>query len=270
MTLIETATTGKHSPETCEDGAVATHDFIAVIDGSTSKSPWQARPDMRNGRLAMLLLRDAIACAPSDADCPALCRHLTDTIAQAYQEYGISPDTVNSRPECRLTASVAVYSRKKEEVWMIGDCLCMVDGRLYENPKPAEEANAIRRAEVIHRLLAEGKETVESLRRHDKGRDAIIGAIIESCKGQNKTFSVVDGTEIAMEHVRVIPAHGAHEIVLATDGYPHLMPTLGESERELQRIIEEDPLMTGRYKATKAVMEGNLSFDDRCYVRFSP
>ena len=58
--------------------------------------------------------------------------------------------------------------------------------------------------------------------------------------------------------------------MLATDGYPHLMPTLGESERELQRIIEEDPLMTGRYKATKAVMEGNLSFDDRCYVRFSP
>ena len=146
----------------------------------------------------------------------------------------------------------------------------MVDGRLYENPKPAEEANAIRRAEVIHRLLAEGKETVESLRRHDKGRDAIIGAIIDSCQGQNKTFSVVDGTDTALHCVRVISTQGAHEIVLATDGYPHLMPTLDESERELKRIIEEDPLMTGRYKATKAVMEGNLSFDDRCYVRFSP
>lgn len=270
MTLIETATTGKHSPETCEDGAVATHDFIAVIDGSTSKSPWQARRDMRNGRLAMLLLCDAITCAQPDADCPTFCRHLTDAIAQAYREYGITPDMVGSHPECRLTASVAVYSRRKEEVWMIGDCQCMVDGVLYENPKPAEEPNATRRAGVIHRLLAEGTETVESLQRHDKGRDAIIGAIIESCKGQNKTFSVVDGTEIALEHVRVIRAHGAHEIVLATDGYPHLMPTLGESERELQRIIEEDPLMTGRYKATKAVMEGNLSFDDRCYVRFSP
>ena len=56
---------------------MATNDFIAVIDGSTSKSPWQARRDMRNGRLAMLLLCDAITCAQPDADCPTFCRQFT-------------------------------------------------------------------------------------------------------------------------------------------------------------------------------------------------
>ncbi len=243
---------------------------MAVIDGSTSKSPRQARPDMRNGKLAMLLTTEAVRSAAPNASCADFCHHLTAAISNAYRQYGLDSDIIKNNPEYRFTASVAVYSKAKEEIWMIGDCQCMIDGQLYENPKPAEEVNARKRAMIIDHLLKEGSETVESLRQHDKGRDAIIQAIIDSCTGQNVSFSVVDGTEIAMQHVRVISAHGTGEIVLASDGYPHLMPTLKESEDELRRIISEDPLMTGEYKATKAVMEGNVSFDDRCYLRFSP
>jgi len=225
---------------------------------------------MRNGRLAMLLLSDAIRNARPDADCATFCQGLTSAIRAAYNQYGFDAAVIEKHPEYRLTASVAVYSKAKEEIWMIGDCQCMVDGQFYENPKPAEAVNAERRAEVIKQLLTAGTETTDSLRHHDKGRDAILQAIIDSCQGQNKRFSVVDGTDIALKYVKVIPAHNAHEIVLASDGYPHLMPTLAESEHELKRIIEQDPLMTGEYKATKAVMSGNVSFDDRCYVRFSP
>ena len=60
MQIIEQLIIGKHSQETCEDGIASSNDFIAVIDGSTSKSPVQILPDMHNGRYAMLLVADLI------------------------------------------------------------------------------------------------------------------------------------------------------------------------------------------------------------------
>ena len=44
--------------------------------------------------------------------------------------------------------------------------------------------------------------------------------------------------------------------------------SLEESEAALSRQLATDPLCINTYKATKGVMEGNLSFDDRAYVRF--
>ena len=52
MKIIESSIIGKKSQEACEDGMVVTDDFIAVIDGSTSKTPKHLNPDMKNGRYA--------------------------------------------------------------------------------------------------------------------------------------------------------------------------------------------------------------------------
>ena len=41
MIIIEQSIIGKKCQEVCEDGLVVTDDFIAVIDGSTSKTPKQ-------------------------------------------------------------------------------------------------------------------------------------------------------------------------------------------------------------------------------------
>jgi len=45
MMIIESKIVGKKSQESCEDGMVVTDDFIAVIDGSTSKTPKHLNPD---------------------------------------------------------------------------------------------------------------------------------------------------------------------------------------------------------------------------------
>ena len=60
MKIIESSIIGKKSPEACEDGMVVTDDFIAVIDGSTSKTPKHLNPDMKNGRYAMMLISEYI------------------------------------------------------------------------------------------------------------------------------------------------------------------------------------------------------------------
>ena len=59
------------------------------------------------------------------------------------------------------------------------------------------------------------------------------------------------------------------EIVLASDGYPRLMPTLRESEKELECLLAEDPLCIGDNIATKGLKVGQKSFDDRSYIRLT-
>ena len=60
MKIVERNMVGKKSQEVCEDGIVVTDDFIAVIDGSTSKTPTHLSPDMKNGRYAMVLISEFI------------------------------------------------------------------------------------------------------------------------------------------------------------------------------------------------------------------
>ena len=115
--------------------------------------------------------------------------------------------------------------------------------------------------------LTASEATIASLRRHDIARDTIVHLIVETCFRQNIDFSVVDGFDIPMEKVKVVPIPSGHEVVLSTDGYPFLLPTLTESETALARLIATDPLCISEYLATKGVMEGNVSFDDRAYVR---
>ena len=55
--------------------------------------------------------------------------------------------------------------------------------------------------------------------------------------------------------------------MLASDGYPDLKETLAASEERLQEILDDDPLLFRKYKATKGMHEGNVSFDDRAYVK---
>lgn len=64
------------------------------------------------------------------------------------------------------------------QIWMISDCQCMVDGRFYDNPKPCETDIAEKRAAIAADMLNSGTATVESLRRDDKARQAIIPLLL--------------------------------------------------------------------------------------------
>lgn len=255
---------GKHSDDTCEDGIVTTVNHVAVIDGSTSKTPQRVNPGMQNGRFAMQLVSDVISSLPAQTTMLQFCRIVTDAIDEAYNYYQQDPDIIQQHPERRLTCSAAVYSRYHREVWLVGDCQCIVEGKYYDNAKPEEVANAEKRC----RYIKEHQLSVEEVRRHDEGRDQIINDIIASMHSQNKTYAVIDGTPIYIKGVKVIAVPVDSEVVLATDGYPFLCNTLAESEQRLSQLLVDDPLLINQFKATKAYMEGNSSFDDRAYIRF--
>ena len=264
MRIIEQLIVGKHDDETCEDGIVVTDNFIAVIDGSTSKTSERINPKMQNGRFAMQLVSDVVSSLPAQITIRQFCNIVTDAIGESYDFYQQDAEMIREHPERRLTCSAAVYSRYHREVWLVGDCQCIIGGRWYDNAKPQEAINADKRSCYIieHGL------SIEEVRQHDVGRDQIINDIIVSMHSQNKTYAVIDGTPIYIDGIKVIVVPADTEVVLATDGYPFLCNSLSESESQLQQLLHDDPLLIHIHKATKAYMEGNKSFDDRAYIRF--
>lgn len=288
MKIIESSIIGKKSPEACEDGMVVTDDFIAVIDGSTSKTPKHLNPDMKNGRYAMMLISEYIREElKADASVDEFCQGVTAYIYnKVYEKLGVE-ERLKKHPEERLTASAILYSRTRNEVWMVGDCQAIIAGKLYENGKPYEEKIARKRVELIEQGLssAEARKQIEPL---------LIEAMLS---GQNQTYTVIDGFPIYREGVKVVsvsdscsvqdsvPASdsvpcsdsasasdtipsSSSEIVLASDGYPFLKPTLAASEAALAEQIANDPQNIHSFIATKGIVEGNKSFDDRTYIRF--
>lgn len=288
MKIIESSIIGKKSPEACEDGMVVTDDFIAVIDGSTSKTPKHLNPDMKNGRYAMMLISEYIREElKADASVDEFCQGVTAYIYnKVYEKLGVE-ERLKKHPEERLTASAILYSRIRNEVWMVGDCQAIIAGKLYENGKPYEEKIARKRVELIEQGLspAEARKQIEPL---------LIKAMLS---GQNQTYTVIDGFPIYREGVKVVsvsdsssvqdsvPASdsvpcsdsvsasgtipsSSSEIVLASDGYPFLKPTLAASEAALAEQIANDPQNIHSFIATKGIVEGNKSFDDRTYIRF--
>lgn len=288
MKIIESSIIGKKSPEACEDGMVVTDDFIAVIDGSTSKTPKHLNPDMKNGRYAMMLISEYIwEELKADASVDDFCQGVTAYIYnKVYEKLGVE-ERLKEHPEERLTASAILYSRTRNEVWMVGDCQAIIDGKLYENGKPYEQEIARKRVELIEQGLspAEARKQIEPL---------LIKAMLS---GQNQTYTVIDGFPIYREGVKVVsvsvsssvqdsvPASdsvpcsdsasasdtipsSSSKIVLASDGYPFLKPTLAASEAALAEQIANDPQNIHSFIATKGIVEGNKSFDDRTYIRF--
>lgn len=294
MKIIESSIIGKKSSEACEDGMVVTDDFIAVIDGSTSKTPKHLNPDVKNGRYAMMLISEYIREElKTDASVDDFCQGVTAYIYnKVYEKLGVE-ERLKEHPEERLTASAILYSRTRNEVWMVGDCQAIIDGKLYENGKPYEEKIARKRVELIAQGLspAEARKQIEPL---------LIKAMLS---GQNQTYTVIDGFPIYREGVKVVSVSdsssvqgsvsssdsssvqdsvscsgsasasdiipsSSSEIVLASDGYPFLKPTLAASEAALAEQIANDPQNIHSFIATKGIVEGNKSFDDRTYIRF--
>ena len=295
MKIIESSIIGKKSQEACEDGMVITDDFIAVIDGSTSKTPKHLNPDMKNGRYAMMLISEYIREElKADASVDDFCQGVTAYIYnKVYEKLGVE-ERLKEHPEERLTASAILYSRTRNEVWMVGDCQAIIAGKLYENGKPYEEKIARKRVELIEQGFspAEARKQIEPL---------LIKAMLS---GQNQTYTVIDGFPIYREGVKVVSVSdsssvqdsvsssdscsgqdpvscsgsasvsdtipsSSSEIVLASDGYPFLKPTLAASEAALAEQIANDPQNIHSFIATKGIVEGNKSFDDRTYIRFS-
>ena len=126
------------------------------------------------------------------------------------------------------------------------------------------------RALAIHMLISSG-ETEESLMKNDKARDLILDELamqryLENQGGEYGYSVFSDRGKIKDSFFINVPS--GSEVILASDGYPHLYDTLEKSEKYLNDLVDKDPLCYKIFRSTKGLSKGNLSFDDRTYVRF--
>lgn len=264
--------------ESCEDGIFAGRNLAAIVDGATSKGTL-LYDGKTPGRLARDLVLEAIedidsTFDPDRMDSARVIETLNEAIAAWYRASGMYEDA-QQNPELRASASLVVYCEPLRELWMVGDCRARTEYSVFGHDKRIDFLFSELRSYVIEDLLASGV-TEQSLLEHDRSRELILPFLKMQHGFQNQryrsdfSYSVLDGYFTELSNRRCIPvARSATELMLGSDGYPELERTLAESEQSLQRMLDEDPLMYRLHRSTKGVTRGNLSFDDRAFLRLA-
>ena len=267
---FSTSKTGKQ--EDCED---LIHDrsqhFVAVIDGVTSKTDkkWNGET---GGRVAARIINRAFAQMPQDYTAYQAVDLMTVMIAEYYEKFDCIK-TAEANPTQRIAASFVAISLCKNEIWSVGDCQFMLGNQTYSSRISVDQIMSGVRALFLELEILKGA-TIDELCAHDTGRDFILPLLKTQSFLQNNPkageywYPVVDGFSVPREGivVKAIPEE-VDTIVLASDGYPVLRNNLEESESLLKDILEKDPLLFREYKATKGKSKGNVSFDDRAFVK---
>ena len=265
MKIKESFLKGKYDdPQRCEDSIVITDGFAAVIDGVTTKSE-RLYEGRKSGRVAAELLSSTIPAIDAKIDPEGMMNSLSSAIARFSADHR---SIGNEIPR----ASVIVYSRAYHEVWSYGDCQCRIHGETYHHESRIDEMNGMLRQYVLETKLMEGA-SIEELLANDPGRKTIQMNLNSQYLFENIDdpfgYAVINGGNIQIELIKVIPVPASEEVILASDGYHELFDTLQETEAALSRHNWSDPLGMKDFAMTKGVYPGQISFDDRCYVRFA-
>jgi len=273
MEIIEHFILGKAGlPDLCEDGLVATDSLIAVIDGVTAKGHRKWNGASSGFFAKELLCRELKAYGTALSGEKLLC-DLSLSLSSAAASAGgcAAPDLPR--------ASIIVYSPAVGKIWSYGDCQCMINGVPHSHVKRIDTLLSEKRAAVIGQcILEKGLElTMHLLQAHDFARDEILDELRQQSdyenrhvyvEGRDLGYPVINGSPIVPDMIAEYSVLPGDEVILASDGYPFLMPTLAQSEQELSRLMLDDPQCYKEYKSAKGLMAGNLSFDDRTYIRF--
>ena len=262
MQIIERFIEGKSKNELlCEDALVVTENFIAVIDGVTGKSNREFN-GLSGGKAAAVKACECIEKLPFDIDCFSAIEKITEAVKSLYEA---------NEPIGAAAAGAIIYSKEKNEIWSVGDCQCIINGKLHKHEKEIDVLLSEVRSLVLENEKRNGK-TENELLLNDTGREFILPLlksqhIFANTEG-DFSYGVFNGSEVPKDKIVIYKVENGDEIVLASDGYPHLKETLEESEALLQEEIKNNPLCDGDFRSTKGLADGNISFDDRTYIRF--
>lgn len=268
MQLVNTYIKGKKSEAACEDGYVFCENFAAVVDGVTSKSEklFQGKTP---GKIGMEVICREIPLLEKDSTCDEAVNKLSLALKRERWLMAEEQELTNlDYPR----ACASIYSRSRREIWLIGDCQCMVNGKHFTNAKKIDELTAQLRQFVLECEKLSGK-TEADFEADDPGRRAILPFLKNQLSFENREgdfgYPVLNGEDIPTEKLVIIPVPEHSLVTLATDGYPRLMESFEDSESCLNELLTNDPLCYKENLQTKGLVEGNCSFDDRCFLQFT-
>lgn len=268
MKVIESFTEGKlRDAALSEDKIIVTKNFIAVLDGATSKTAPKL-DGKAGGRFAVDTAEPLFDRLPADIDVFGAVRLLSEGLKAETQKHAL-PGTAEPP-----TYGLLVYSAARREIWRVGDAHFMADGKVFMGSKEIDDITVAARAAMVDAMLQRGM-AVKEILSNDVGRNFIQPLLnVQHYLANNAEarygYGVIDGRDVPEKFIEVFKVPDAREIVFASDGYPQLLPTLAESEKYLFDLLQEDPLLYRGFKSTKALAPGQVSYDDRAYIRFTP
>ncbi|NEG89347.1 hypothetical protein GFD25_04945 [Bifidobacterium aerophilum] len=234
----------------------------------------------------------AIAGLPADATMRQVQSCLDGRLRARYATVDGDAMMFEREPWERLQANAVVYSAARHEAWLFGDCQIMVNGVQTPTVKHVDKLLGALRSFAAQALAVGGDGSdrtqdgdtttssaasgvagrAEAHDADDPARDMILPFLRLQSRFANRRgeygYFVFDGFTDPTYPIRTVPINPGDEVVLASDGYPLLRPTLAESERELDRLHRDDPQLIRDYRTTKGFAPGQESFDDRTYLRF--
>lgn len=260
MQIQHTFIQGKFDqPALCEDALFTNDHFVAVIDGVTSKSNF-THNGMKTGKIASNIIKDLLATL--DRETPI--EDIIKGVNQAFEnEFYAHVDFPLNRIEHGPQAAMVLYSDFYKQIYLIGDCQARVNDQLYTQPKVSDDILSNFRSLILH----------IHPNHHQEAREAILPYLISANTFANRNdtrfgYSVLNGQEIPLDLITVIPVQIGDNIILTSDGYPAILSTFEETEDYLQEIIQQDPDLIEQFISSKGVNPGQISFDDRAYVEF--
>ena len=267
MEIIENFIFGKKgSSVDCEDGLVITDSIIAVVDGATSKTQ-KKFDNLASGAFARKTLCNILRQPDIEKlNSEELFSKLTSGLKENSEKFHKDLSFEEYPRAC-----IIIYNNLYKEIWSYGDCQCIINGELHTHETAIDALNSQLRAFYLECALLEGH-NIEELSKCDIGRMGIYDNLKKQYMFENKDvpfgFSVLNGEPINPNMIVRYKIKENDEIVLSSDGYPFLKDTLQESEEQLENVLKNDPMCFSIYKATKGIVDGNYSFDDRCYCKF--
>jgi glycerophosphoryl diester phosphodiesterase len=261
--------TGKK--ETCEDAIFANEHFIAIIDGATSKTDkrWNGRTP---GQVAKDLVMQSIEFVNPNSSADKFFLAINESIKQWYEKEKILIEMEQHITQ-RCTASLIVYSRQRNQVWILGNGFTLIGDKYINAIIPSDILASHLRSYYIQTELRRGVTEYE-LMENDTSRDFILPVLKRQVQFQNSQdpsefdYYAIDGFYVPPRGIQVfdVPPNTEY-VVMASDGYPEVYSSLEKSEKYLAQILKEDPLLYKKHKSVKGLLHGNESFDDRSYVK---
>lgn len=267
-------------PRGGQDRLVRGPRYFGVVDGATSKSGQEWLPGKTGGEV----VAEVVAGILSQPDCPEDPIELVIKLNEGIQAAASAAGIDLTDPGNLADAAFAAYVPSRYEVFHINDCsfgFVLRDGTFDPHliGKTVDELTSELRARVIAFLRSHDVDPFEGGR--DRGREFIHPMLASQGELQNLdpdvagdwfgipkrlvAYNTLNGmpTEVSVTPV----PEGTASIVLASDGFPELKPTLDASLAALRSLLKEDPHCIDRLRSTKGVRAGCETYDDMSYMR---
>src|SRR5690625_1527764 len=210
--VVETSNVGKRNDSNlCEDLFVVNENYVAVIDGATNISG-RVIKGKTPGRLIAEIIQKTIDGLPWDVTLEELIAIINSKMREIYKELDILNEILEY---AWLTpaASLIIYSHYYEEVWQIGDCQCLIDGRHYLNEKKVDNVIAEARSLFLEAELKRGK-TIDDLLENDPSEVYVEQLTKMQYEFQNDPdnqygYEVINGFDIDRKSTRLNSSHVA-------------------------------------------------------------